>query len=98
MCLSIQVDSEASDFKNASIRVLISSLTLRNTTNLSSIVPTADAGSSKDQLSLFPWPTGGRTELGSMLTEGDHIIESFVKERVHRFRGLFRDVDFSPPP
>ena len=37
------------DFKNLSIRVLISSLALRNAVTLSSIVPIAIAGSSIDQ-------------------------------------------------
>ena len=43
-----------SDFKNCSIRVLISSLALRNTATLSSIVPIAIAGSSIDQWSRIP--------------------------------------------
>ena len=42
------------DFKNLSIRVLISSLALRNTATLSSIVPIAIAGSSIDQWSRIP--------------------------------------------
>lgn len=46
----------AGEFKNSSVLALMSSLTLRKTTNLSSIVPIAMAGSSRDQWIRFPWP------------------------------------------